>query len=338
MLNKAVIDLKILQNNALNIKKILGNKTKFCAVVKSDAYGHGGTVIANALYNIVDCFAVALLEEGISLRLGGIDKDILLLIEPFKKDIQKAVFYSLTVTVTSIKTIKRLEYECRKQNKKMKIHIKYETGMNRQGVRNINELVSILEYVKKSKYVYLDGFYSHFSNITSDKKTLKAIDKFLLANKVVKGYNINVISHISASGGFLKGYLFDMVRIGILLYGYKPFKSNLINVKPIMKVISPVINTITLKKGESCLYSGKPIKKPVKRSLIRFGYADGLDRACIIGQINNRCMDVSAVKTKREKRFITVLDNAEVLARKYHTIPYEILTKVSIRAEKIYKR
>ena len=79
MLNKAVIDLNVIRENALAVKRLLPKKTGFCAVVKADAYGHGAEKVANALYGIADCFAVALPEEGAALRLSGIDKDILVL-------------------------------------------------------------------------------------------------------------------------------------------------------------------------------------------------------------------------------------------------------------------
>ena len=79
MLNSAVINLSVIKRNAENVKTALGGKSKLCAVVKADAYGHGAEKIAAALYTVSDCFAVALPEEGVSLRLSGIDKEILVL-------------------------------------------------------------------------------------------------------------------------------------------------------------------------------------------------------------------------------------------------------------------
>ncbi len=89
MRNLAEINLSLLRENAKNIRKKLPKNTLFCAVVKADAYGHGGVACADALYGICDVFAVALVEEGIELRLGGIDKEILVLVPPIKKDLER---------------------------------------------------------------------------------------------------------------------------------------------------------------------------------------------------------------------------------------------------------
>jgi alanine racemase len=127
-----------------------------------------------------------------------------------------------------------------------------------------------------------------------------------------------------------------MVRIGILLYGYTPFKT-VFPVAPIMKLIAPVIKRRMLSVGEKALYGNKRTFKRRGISLIRFGYADGLPRKAVKGQFNNRCMDITAVEGATDDYFV-VMDNAETLAKAYHTISYEILTKVCLRAEKIYLR
>ena len=212
--------------------------------------------------------------------------------------------------------------------------------MNRQGVDGLDELILLVKEVKKSKNLILDGVYSHFACPEEEKVRKVALDKFLLANKTVKGYNNKVTAHISASGGFLSGVQMDMVRIGILLYGYKPFESSLLSVKPIMRMVAPVIKRFSLKAGDSALYGNCMAEKDVDLSLIRFGYADGLFRIKTDGQFNNRCMDITAVKGCKNDYFPILSDkfDADVLAREYGTISYEILCRASARAEKIYIR
>ena len=178
--------------------------------------------------------------------------------------------------------------------------------------------------------------YSHYGNPQKESSLEKATDKFLLANKLVKGYNESATCHISASGGFLKGKFFDMVRIGILLYGYKPFESKGVKVSPAMKVYAPVISKRNIKCFDGALYGNAKSLTDKNLSLIRFGYADGLPRKKVNGQFNNRCMDVTAIEEKTGK-FYPVMKDAQALAKKYHTITYEILTKITIRAIKIYK-
>lgn len=339
MLNIAEINLTSLKKNALSIKKKLPEKTKFCAVVKADAYGHGAEECARALYSVADCFAVALTEEGVRLRQSGIDKDILVLIPPFPCDIRRGVEYSLTFAADSLSQIKLIDRESKKQGKKTKIHLKFDSGMNRFGVSSVEEVKSLAEYAAKRKNIFLEGIFTHFYDAIDDEAVKIQYDKFLLAIKAVRVYNKNVIRHISASGGFLKGYYLDMVRIGILLYGYKPFKNASIGVKPVMKVYSPCVKRKVIKGGDTALYGGKRADKDTNALLVRYGYADGLPRKEVSGQFNNRCMDVSLQTQNVGKNgFFTVLDDADVLAEKYGTISYEILTKVALRAEKIYIR
>ena len=336
MLNKAVINLNELKHNALNIKNKLPKKVKFNAVVKADAYGHGAPAVANALYQIVDSFSVALVEEAITLRLSGIEKDILVLIPPMPCDLERAVNYNLILTVASVADVQRIERECQRQNKKLKVHIKYNSGMNRLGVDGLQDLKQILDLISGCKFVCLDGLFSHFANPENKKALIATQNNFLLANNLVKGYNNKVISHISASGGFLRGKYADMVRIGILLYGYKPFESDRVKVNPIMKIYAPVIARRTLDQGQGVLYGDYKVTEQTDIALVRYGYADGLFRKEVLGQVNNRCMDISAVLGCGRGDFACVMDDADMLAKKYGTISYEILTKSALRAEKIY--
>lgn len=333
---KAVINLKNIVYNAKAIKKRLPSTVKFCAVVKADAYGHGAEKVANAVYNIVDCFAVATVEEGVKLRFSGIDKAILVLTRISDCELPRAVNYSLTLTAGALSDLKRYAREGKKQGVRVKTHIKFDTGMHRQGISDLKELKTSLSYCKKNKYLDLCGLYSHFARPESERSRKAAVKKFLIAKNLVKGYN-NITCHISASGGFIKGEYFDMVRIGILLYGYKPFKTDVIKVKPAMKVYAPVVATRELKRGDCALYGDKRVKKNTQIALIRYGYADGLFRKEIKGQFNNRCMDLTAITgAKCGAGYAAVMLDAEKAARKYSTISYEILVKCALRAEKVY--
>lgn len=336
MLNKAVIDLEQLRKNALAIKQKLKKGVMLNAVVKADGYGHGAPVIANAIYSIVDSFSVATVEEGAQLRLAGINKPILVLIPPLVQDFAVAVFNNLTVAIDSLQAVYALKEECRRQQRKVRVHIKFNTGMNRAGIDELGELDFIARSILKSEWLVLDGLFSHFSCPEDKNSLISAQNKFSLANILVKGYNNKVNCHISASGGFLSGVQCDMVRIGLLLYGYKPFESQLVKVEPIMKVFAPVIKTRKINAGHTALYGDKKADKDVEFSLIRYGYADGLERKEIKGQFNNRCMDQSAIIADANKKWVCVMDNADFLAKQYNTISYEILTKCAIRARKIY--
>lgn len=337
MLNSAYIDLNLLKENVINIKKNLPKKTKFCAVVKADAYGHGASKIANAIYAYSDCFSVALLEEAKELRLSGIDKDILILTPLNLSDVRPAVYNNFILTVDNFNALKMIENECKQQNRKARIHLKFNTGMNRLGVNTLKELNVLAEYVCCSNYLILDGMLSHLGNPENKKETNTAQNKFLLANNLIKGYNDKAICHLSASGGYLQKIHGDMVRIGILLYGYKPFQSDYVSVKPIMKIYAPLIKKRCLIKGESCLYGDKRTSEQQNLFLVRCGYADGFNRKEVNSQFNNRCMDISAIKSaKITEKGVLIMDNADLLAKEYGTISYEVLVLCTKRAEKIY--
>ena len=335
MRNFCFINLNLLRENAIKIKNILPKGVKFNAVVKADAYGHGIEMVASTLYPIVDSYSVSILEEGIALRNAGIDKEILLLIPPTPDELYRVIEYKITPSCESLALIKKLEAIGRKLKRVINFHLKFDTGMNRLGVKGLEKLDEIINYCKGKKYIKIVGLFSHYFDTYDKNAITSASDKFLLAISRVKRYNRDVICHISASGGFLRGKYFDMVRIGILLYGYKPFRSSKVSVKPIMKLYARVISSFLLKKGEHALYGKKVAKSTFLISLIRYGYADGLERRETKGIFNNRCMDISAIKGRKKGKMLLV-KNADTIAKNQGTISYEVLVKASLRAEKIY--
>lgn len=336
MLNAAIIDLSAIKSNAEKIKKILPPKTRFCAVVKANAYGHGAEKVSSAIYGVADCFAVALAEEGVSLRLSGIDKEILVLNPLFKADAVIAARYNLTLAADNAKDLYYAEAAGKSLGKKVFVHIKVNTGMNRGGASE-EELNKILDFADGAEYVNISGVFSHYGAPENDELFYGATERFIRAKRLVKSFDKNVIAHISASGGFLRGAYFDMVRTGILLYGYKPFFTDKISVTPAMKVYAPVTAARTVGRGETLMYGTKRLEEDSDVKIARYGYADGLLRQNIAGQFGARCMDLTAVKaTVGNGKFVPVMTDAEKLAKEYRTISYEILTKSALRAEKIY--
>lgn len=339
MENRAVVNLKRLKSNAQKIKNCLPKNTLFCAVVKANAYGHGIVPCANALYPLADYFAVATLEEGEELRLSGIDKPILLLTPVYPQDIDRSITFGLTLSVENMSSARQIFKIAKRKNCVANIHIKFNTGMNRLGADNINEILELAKFAVNSEYLKLTGIYSHLGCPENSSIRHQAVQRFLQVKEIVKSLDDNVIAHLSSSGGFLVGEYHDMVRIGLLLYGYKPFNSGKVNVKPIMKVYAPIIKTRHLHPNEFCCYGDKRLKAEERVKLIRYGYADGLDRIKTSNDINNRCMDITAIKDKeiKNKNFVLYSD-AEALAKEYKTISYEILCKWAIRAKKEYKK
>ena len=340
MQNVAVIDLVKLRQNAISIKESLPTGVKFIAVVKADGYGHGAEEVANAIHDVADCFAVALIEEALSLRYAGVEKDILVLIPPVKGDIERSVDNDLTMATDDYSLIEEVNFIARSKKKIAKIELVVDTGMNRFGF-NPKDLISSLSKIKRLEHISVRGVFSHFfqaENLISRHKQSKI---FSDTEKFVKEYFPLALSHISASGGFLKGEYFDAVRIGILLYGYYPFKVNQkkFSVSPVMSVYSQVVKDGVIKTGEHLLYGSYSVKEDAEYSLVRYGYADGLPRKQSDLTLNNRCMDVSAVKKRTKSKFFCILSqNADEIAKKYDTISYEVLTSVAKRANRVYLR
>lgn len=317
----AVVNLKNLKYNAHFIKSILGNG-KFYAVVKADGYGHGGARVALAIEHIADGFCVAIIDEGVALRLAGVSKPIIVLTPPLEKDdVFRAEFYNLTLTVNSVHTAKLIgNRPC---------HIKVNTGMNRLGC-TVNELPNVLKELNKSQ---IEGVYSHLYDPSSQAARDSQLKVFNRAESIVKSVNPNTCAHLAASGGMLSGkkYLKDGARVGILLYGYPPegFRAD---VKPVLTVYARRTQ-ITKFIGGGAGYSAAP-KNYTTLSVYRLGYADGFTRGVPLG-VNNLCMD--AFLREGGQKVQPVLRNAAEYAKKCGTVSYEVLCAVTRRAEIIYE-
>ena len=210
--------------------------------------------------------------------------------------------------------------------------------MNRLGADTQAELLNLIRLAKGGGHVKITGLYSHYAAPENHALRAAQTERFTRAVEAARAEAGDITAHISASGGFLAGEYFDMVRIGILLYGYSPFQTDKIKARPEMKINAPVIAERHLKAGESAMYGNFPALRETDIRIIRYGYADGLPRKRAAGQFNNRCMDVTAViSDKNCGKYYPVLTDAAALARSYGTISYEILTKAALRAEKIYR-
>ncbi|MDE6667803.1 MAG: alanine racemase [Clostridia bacterium] len=319
----SVIDLRAIKQNALNLRKILGNRF-FYAVVKADAYGHGAEEVAREIENIVDGFCVAIIEEGIALRVAGVSKPILVFTPPLdKSDADRAAFYSLELTVNSADTATLCgDNLC---------HIKVNTGMNRSGC-NLSELPKVLDAVKADKIV---SVYSHLFVPENSPESRKQLALFERAEKLVKARNSNIFGHLSASGGILRGgeYLQEGARAGILLYGYAPGGFYAKGFTPALKVYA--------RRTQQTQFIGGGIgynlanKNYGKLSVYRLGYADGFFRGVPLGE-KTLCMD--AFISTGDEDMKCVMSDADAYARLAGTISYEVLTSVTKRSERVYLR
>lgn len=286
---KAVIDLGQIYKNALEIKNS-ARGAAFCAVVKSDAYGHGACEVARKIQAVADCFAVATVREGRALRLAGIEKPVICLLPVQELDL--AVFYDLQITISSHGDFENLCRFFEKNRTAPKVHFAVNTGMNRLGYDDFSLFCSDV-YSAFISGISVVGVFSHFYDSADYRCDLNQYERFKPFSGVVKKYYPNALSHICSSGGLSFGeFNADMVRVGLLIYGYKPVNATL-DVSPAMRVFAKRIACRNITSSDFVLYGNKPCEKNGSVSVVQYGYADGF--SYIGGGLKNNCMNLSAV-------------------------------------------
>lgn len=322
----AFIDLSAIKYNATAVKKRV--KGKLCAVVKSDAYGHGIVECARALQGVADYFAVATLKEAVKLKTAGIVEPILCLL-PIK-DVERAIFYGVEFAVHTVEYAQNVSKISQRIGICATIHIAVNTGMNRLGIDSLEQLKQIIGLSN----VKIAGVFSHFYNGANIFACNEQTAKFINFARIIKSNFPCAIRHIgsSASLAFGSEFSFDMVRIGLALYGYLNWEVNL-KLRPVMQVFAPVLQSRNLLKGENLLYGGYKIKSDECVSICAHGYANGFRKGLKSG-LNNACMNLCAVSGEYD--FVSVMLDAQLEANRLNTIPYEVLTSYGLKCERIY--
>lgn len=337
-----IVSKKQLIKNIEEIKKIAKGK-KFCAMVKANAYGHGLENVAEILRNSVDFFGVANINEALAVR--KICPNSKILIVGKTRFFKQCVLNNISFVIESLSQFEKLLFEAKNwdNNPCINIHIKINSGMNRLGISNVKEFKKIYEECEKNN-INVEGILTHFSTADCDEiyfeKQKVNFKKFL--REIPKRQQ--PIVHVGGSAAVMGNldFDFDMVRIGIGLYGY--LKGT--NVKPVLQVKSHLIKIFDVQAGERVGYSnGFIAKENMKIGIVPLGYGDGVSRnlsnkaeieinktKCkIVGYI---CMDmffvdVSKVKAKEGDEVI-VFKDAKKWAQILGTTSYEVLTHFSL--------
>lgn len=365
---KKIISKQNLLNNVDAVKSVLKRDCKICAMVKANSYGHGLETVVEILKNKVDFFGVANLSEA--LRVKAITNSSNILIVGRTSNFEETIKNEISFAIVSKEQFDELlsflhNYAKNCQNElleKVKIHIKINSGMNRFGINKISDFRYIYKQGLRNN-IKIEGVFTHFSCVENKmiyEKQKLFFKRFI--NEIPN--NQNPIIHLGGSGVILQSESgkqnynlptykidFDMVRIGIFLYGYGD-NGQLKKLKPIMKIESQIINILDVKKGEFVGYGTNfKAKKDMKIAVVPVGYADGLPREyCNGGALQvvtgkqkkvkhncfitgNICMDLTMIDvTSVDAQIgdkVIVLDNADKMARKLKTISYEILTNFS---------
>jgi len=363
----AEVNLSHIDNNLDAIRSKV-KPSKIMLILKANAYGHGLKDIALHLADRVDYLGVAVLEEGVYLRQIGIKTPILVLGGVWNSQIPQYIQNDLTLTASSVERLEQIDQIAVFLKKKVRVHLKIDTGMERIGVHYYNADTLLKAALSCRKNVEIEGIYSHFAN--SDSSNLKhsylQLERF---NEVLRFYERNnlpmPIRHMANSGAVLQlpESYFDMVRPGILMYGVYPSQECMksISVKPVLSWKSRVVYFKVVKPGHPVSYGSIWQSDHMVRVVtIPVGYGDGYfrsmsNKASVIingmkyPQVGRVCMDQIMVNIEwgtayngdevtligeSENECITVED----LAGWADTIPYEILTNINTRVPRIYTK
>lgn len=220
----AEIDLTALQHNLKTVRRRLKPNTKIMAVVKANAYGHGAMGISQALLDYdIDALAVATVSEAAALRNNGITIPILLLGSFVRQDLKIILGQNLTPTLGSYKTAVLLNEYAGSHGQKIKVHLRVDTGMGSYGVMP-NQFLPLIERIMIMDYLELGGIYTHINSIYGGtmENALKQAGIFKQLLHQAQQRNINIpIVHVCSSPAVFKlpDSEYDMVRLGIVLYG-----------------------------------------------------------------------------------------------------------------------
>ena len=363
----AVVDLSAIRFNLEQIFRKV-KPARVMAVVKADAYGHGMPEVARtALEAGAGYLAVALVEEGIALREAGIEAPALVFGGFFPEQAPFFVRYNLEATLYSLENAAALAEAAKRLQKPAKVHIKIDTGMGRVGI-SWEEAASFASKISQMPGIEIVGVYTHFA--TSDEKDKSfanlQLQRFKLTLKNIISQGIRIpLKHAANSGAILDmpGAYFDMVRPGIMMYGYYPSfeTTESVPLKPAMTFQSKVLYVKEVEEGTSVSYGRKYITRhKTTLATIPVGYADGYNRlltnrgeVLIHGQkyrvAGRVCMDQiiidagpgASVRVGDDVVLFGRTARGEVsvydICRKLNTTPYEVTCWVSNRVPRVYE-
>jgi alanine racemase len=354
------INLNALVDNLNYYRSKLKPETKMVCMVKASAYGAGSYEIAKTLQDCrVDYLAVAVADEGSELRKAGITRSIIVM-NPELSAFKTMFDYKLEAEVYSFNLLNELIKAAEKEGvTNFPIHIKLDTGMHRLGFSpsDIPELVSRL---KRQTAVIPRSVFSHLvgsDGVQFDSFTRRQIEMFEKASiELQESFSHKILRHICNTAGIERypGAQFDMVRLGLGLYGVDPFTNRILHNVSTLK--TTILQIHDVPQDETVGYSRKGrLNRDSRIASIPIGYADGLNRRlgngnayCLVnGQkapyVGNICMDVCMIDVTdidcREGDKVIVFGDdlpVTVLSDILGTIPYEILTSVSNRVKRIY--
>lgn len=364
----AEIDLAALRHNISALRAGLPPQTKYMAVVKANAYGHGMIEIAQAaLHAGAEYLGVAIPEEGVLLRESGITAPILVFggLLPASADV--VVRFDLCAAVFTLPVLRALQQAALEQGKVARIHIKIDTGMNRVGLKTTEELRILLQEAAGCKAIQVEGIFTHFAVSEIEDKAFTRLQnsRFREAVAITREMGFTPLAHAANSGGILdlpNEVSYDMVRGGIAMYGYSPGGrcGEGAGLQPVLTWKTAIVHIKEILPGDTVSYGRRyTAAEPRRIATLPLGYGDGYNRcmtgkakvivrgqrAPIVGTIcMDQCMadvtDISNACVGDEVLLIGANGqsaiNADEMADWANTISYEVLLDISARVPRVY--
>jgi alanine racemase len=358
----AEIDIDSLKSNFLQVKRIVGENVGIISIVKADAYGHGAVAVSRALVESgSDMLGVATIEEALELRESGIGVPIILLGGVQPDEAERVVKNGLIPSLFSLSTAQVINRYAEKTGRRVKYHLKVDTGMSRLGV-GVEDICESLKVLSGFRNLDMEGVFTHLANADSEfgDFTLKQISVFKTVLSLVRhaGFYPRYI-HMANSAGiqrFPESHM-GLVRPGIMLYGSGRMGDY--DLKPVMRLKTRIIQLKNLPTATPVSYGGTFVtRRPTVIATLPIGYADGYMRrlsnrarvsirgftAPVAGTV---CMDLTMIDVT-EVPGVRVGDevvlfgdervSVEDVARWADTISYEVLSITGKRVPRVYVR
>lgn len=355
------VNLNAVVDNLNYFRSFLKPDTKMVCMIKADAYGAGAIEIAKTLQDQrVDYLAVAVADEGVTLRKAGITSNIMIM-NPEMTAFKTMFDYDLEPEVYSFRLLDALIKAARKEGiTGWPVHIKFDTGMHRLGFDPVDDIYKLVDRLKHQTAIIPRSVFSHFVGSDSDGFDDFSAQQFALfqegSEKLQAAFSHRILRHMDNSAGIehFPERQMDMCRLGIGLYGVDPRDNHILHTVSTLK--TTILQLRHVPKGETVGYSRKgKIERDSVIAAIPIGYADGLNRHlgnrncyCLVkGQkaeyVGNICMDVAMIDVTDipcvEGDQVEIFGEhlpVTVLSDTLDTIPYEILTGVSNRVKRVY--
>lgn len=356
------VNLSAIRHNLNYIKKLLQPSTQLLCMVKASSYGSGAERVAQFLqHEGIHYFGVAFVDEGVALRKAGVQLPILVM----NADIEYAdlmIAYQLEPAIYSMSQLDEFVTTLiRKEQFNYPIHLKFDTGMHRLGF-DPKEKETVLAYISAQPEVIIKGIYSHLADADNQENTSFTEHQIASFSEIVAFFKeqlaYSFLAHLLNSEGVLQhtSAQFDLVRLGIALYGYLANETFIGALQPSLRWLSSVSQVKTIYPNEyvgyGCSYRAE---KEINIAIVPVGYADGFRRslsngvgkmyihgqACaIIGRV---CMDMVMVDVThlkvKENDVVEIIGNHQTMeefAQSMNTIPYEVMTGLSTRMHRMY--